>query len=470
MDPLSRVCFFYFSFPLLTFFVFQMNPSSVLATKYQSLGTPFFSEFRSDHVGAVNCLAVEQQYCRFMLSAGADSSIAVWDLENTSQPRSKPQSFKKVAEIPRKSKHQYGVSSVQWYPGDAGLFVTSSFDHYVKVWDSENLSAVYDFDLKYRVYCADMSSTGEHALVATATDNPLIRLLDLRTTSTTHTLKGHMAGSVQSVKWSPTDAHILASGGSDGTIRLWDIRQSRSCVDVLDMHRTRPDNERGKSPRVGRGEHGFGFNAKVVSHMGTVNGLLWLRNGRALISAGTDDAVRLWKLPRYSSNSTIESNSQEKYGHNSLVNYGRFISNRFPQALYMCLNSVESETQQEMFFYPSDVGEILLFESLTGRLVWKYIRPVPPGVAKYGTIPRTTCIATRRERMPDASKEVIEYFSGALDGTITRWYIPEDGLQSNSLKDDKKEFLEEAAKSTECLRDDSSSDSENDYEFVGNVL
>lgn len=44
--------------------------------------------------------------------------------------------------------------------------------------------------------------------------------------------------------------------------------------------------------------------------------------------------------------------------------------------------------------------------------------------------------------------------------------------QSNSLKDDKNEFLEEAAKSTECQRDESSSDSdsENDYEFVGNVL
>lgn len=455
-----------------------MNPSTVLATKYQSLATPFFSEFHSDHVGAVNCLAVEQQYCRFLLSAGADSSIAIWDLENTSQSRFKPQSFKKVAEIPRKSKHQYGVSSVQWYPGDAGLFVTSSFDHYVKVWDSENLSAVYDFDLKYRVYCADMSLTGEHALVATATDHPLIRLLDLRTTSTTHTLKGHMAGSVQSVKWSPTDAHTLASGGSDGTIRLWDIRQSRSCVDVLDMHRTKPDNERGENPNVARGGLGFGFNAKVVSHMGTVNGLLWLRNGRALISAGTDDAVRLWKLPRYSSNSTIDPNSKEKYGYNSLVNYGRFISNRFPQALYMCLNTVEldgneeSETQQEMFFYPSDVGEILLFESLTGQLVSKYIRPVPPGVAKYGTIPRTTCIATRKEMMPVASKEAIEYFSGALDGTITRWYIPEDNSQSNSLKDDKNEFLEEAAKSTECQRDESSSDSdsENDYEFVGNVL
>lgn len=74
--------------------------------------------------------------------------------------------------------------------------------------------------------------------------------------------------------------------------------------------------------------------------------------------------------------------------------------------------------------------------------------------------------------MPVASKEAIEYFSGALDGTITRWYIPEDNSQSNSLKDDKNEFLEEAAKSTECQRDESSSDSdsENDYEFVGNVL
>lgn len=489
-----------------------------LSQRYQTINTPLATEFRSDHVGAVNCLAVEQQHNRYMLSGGADSSLKVWDLGEdhlddyaiageddnntvTRQGRKKkiqptaegiiPRKFAKIAEAPRKKFHQYGISSVQWLAQDAGLFITSSFDHYVKAWDSEVLETVYDFDLGYRVYSTDISGTGQHGLVATATDHPLIVLLDLRTTSKTHTLKGHSVGSVQSVKWSPTEPHLLASGGSDGTVRLWDVRQSRACVDVLDMHRTQPQgNKRRRSS--GRRTSGTGtgtnsksvsFNAKVVAHMGTVNGLLWLRNGRHLISAGTDDSMRLWSLPRYSREVGTQE-TDETRGVNTLVNYGRFVSDRYPQTLYMCLNSESGlntddlqEDQPSLFFYPSDTGEVLIFEAFTGVLVSRNIRPVIPGVAQYGTIPRTTCIVSRRCASSDCNtldqkKVPVEYFSGAMDGTITRWVIPADGFNSGSdYQDDSQSW---ASSNEQGLGDVEHSDSEDsdseDYETAGDIL
>jgi DNA excision repair protein ERCC-8 len=129
---------------------------------------------------------------------------------------------------------------IQWWPFDNGMFVTSSFDGHVNVWDPNSMEQVYSFDMKSKLYSMDISSAPPASpLVATASDHPLIRLLDLRTTSSTHTLSGH-EGRVHAVKWSPTNSNLLASGGSDGTIRIWDIRRSRACVTSLDMQNVSP--------------------------------------------------------------------------------------------------------------------------------------------------------------------------------------------------------------------------------------
>jgi len=35
--------------------------------------------------------------------------------------------------------HKFSVETVQWYPHDTGMFVSSSFDKTMKVWDTETL-------------------------------------------------------------------------------------------------------------------------------------------------------------------------------------------------------------------------------------------------------------------------------------------------------------------------------------------
>lgn len=39
--------------------------------------------------------------------------------------------------------HKFSVETVQWYPYDTGMFVSSSFDKTVKVWDTETLKVSY---------------------------------------------------------------------------------------------------------------------------------------------------------------------------------------------------------------------------------------------------------------------------------------------------------------------------------------
>ena len=36
-------------------------------------------------------------------------------------------------------RHKYAVTSVSWFPFDTGMFVTSSYDTTIKVWDTNEM-------------------------------------------------------------------------------------------------------------------------------------------------------------------------------------------------------------------------------------------------------------------------------------------------------------------------------------------
>ncbi len=77
------------------------------------------------------------------------------------------------------------------------------------------------------------------------------------------TLKGH-PGSVFAVAWSPT-GEVVISGGSDGTIRWWEVRS-------------------GKCLRIFKGHEGGVWSLRVSP------------DGRLLASCGNDNTIRVWDL------------------------------------------------------------------------------------------------------------------------------------------------------------------------------
>ena len=75
------------------------------------------------------------------------------------------------------------------------------------------LQAADEYQFNGIVYSHDMSSVAtQHSLVAVATQSAKLKLLDLKSGSATHTLKGHKKP-VVATKWSTKDEFILASGG-----------------------------------------------------------------------------------------------------------------------------------------------------------------------------------------------------------------------------------------------------------------
>lgn len=212
-----------------------------------------------------------------------------------------------------------------------------------------------DFDLDSIVYTHAMSPIADHLLVACATQHPAVRLVDLRSGSSTHSLAGHH-GALLAIAWSPTVEHILASGGVDGTVRLWDIRKSSGSLGVLDM-----EDSMGIL-----GTDGIGKSARIRSsgkaHAAAVNGIIWTDDGRYVISAGHDERVRVWDADT---------------GANTLASFGPTIKNGHLSNLPLVVTpTATTSVGKELLCYPNE-REILIFELHEGKLLKRLKVPGP---------------------------------------------------------------------------------------------
>lgn len=286
---------------------------------------------------------------------------------------------------------------MSFYPFDSLAFLSSSYDHTLKIYSTDTLSASASFDLNSVVYSHSLSPIADHLLVACATQHPAVRLVDLRTGASAHSLAGHQ-GAVLTVAWSPRDEYILASGGSDGTVRLWDIRRSAGCLGVLDLE---------DSVGVG-GEDGLGKNARLrergKAHVGACNGVVWTDSGHNLVTIGHDERVRVWDAAN---------------GANALSHFGPTIKNTHLSTLLpLIVPSHVVPAGQHIMFYPNE-KEILMFDLFDGTLK-KRLRV--PGVA----IAQARGSAGQRNIRHRVTSLVwrpgnVEVYSASSDGTIRAW-------------------------------------------------
>lgn len=247
------------------------------------------------------------------------------------------------------------------------------------------------------IYSYALSPIADHLLVACATQHPAIRLVDLRSGASAHSLAAHQAA-VLSVAWSPQDENILASGGSDGTVRLWDIRRSAACVGVLDLE---------DSVGVG-GEDGLGKNARPrgqgKAHVGPCNGVSWTDDGKYLVTTGHDERVRVWDI---------------SIGANILSHFGPIIQNTHLSTLLPILSpSHLAPPGTQVMMYPNE-KEILMFDLFEGMLL-KRLRVVRPAINQPLATAGQRNIKSKITSLAWRAGS-IDMFSGHSDGIIRTW-------------------------------------------------
>jgi len=267
----------------------------------------------------------------------------------------------------------------------------------LKLYSTETLQPSADFDLDSIIYNHALSPIASHVLVACATQHPAVRLVDLRSGSSAHSLAGHR-GAVLAVSWNPNLEPILASGGIDGTVRLWDIRKSSGSLGVLNLE--------DSTGIVGFDGLGTGARNRGAgkAHGGPVNGITWTDDGQHIVSAAHDARIRVWNAAT---------------GANTLANFGPTIKNSHLSNLPLLVSSTSlTPAHQEVFFYPNE-KELLMFELHEGKLL-KRLRVPGPNTASVRSRTGERNVKNRITALVSRG-QVDGIYSAHTDGQIRAW-------------------------------------------------
>ncbi|KAL8440006.1 hypothetical protein Efla_004922 [Eimeria flavescens] len=156
--------------------------------------------------------------------------------------------------------HWHSVTSVDFMPGDNGLFVSVGLDKVFKVWDTRAWETVVAIGAQSPLLCCAFNrnsfqpDTTPHTgsgssfspfdhevtapsplLVAAGSQDGTIRIFDVRCGAVQQTLSGH-TGAVLATTWSPRCSYQLFSGSFDKSLKCWDLRRSTSCFMSFDKN------------------------------------------------------------------------------------------------------------------------------------------------------------------------------------------------------------------------------------------
>ncbi|KAI0386822.1 WD40 repeat-like protein [Hypomontagnella monticulosa] len=388
------------------------------------------------HQAGVNALALERFDGRILVSGGLDASIKLWDLEQCGNP-SKAHTYTPVAKIPRSDQsHKFGITHLSFYPFDSAAFLSTSYDHTLKVWATERARPSASFNLGYKVYTHAISPIASHLLVACGTQHPTTRLVDLRSGSNVQSLAGN-AGAVLAAAWSPRHEHVLATGSVNGTVKLWDIRRAGGVIGMLDHEDSLGLYYNGLLEDDGK----VRVRAAAKAHTAPVNSLAWTDDGAYIVSAGHDRRIRVWDAAT---------------GRNTLASFGPSIKNSHLTSVTMFTSPVGlTHPGKELLFWPNET-EILVLDLHDGHVVTRLrgtgsaVSGVRSATGAQRTIKnRISSIVWRGSGGGGSSSGVVmggsntagAIFSAHLDGQIRAWT---PNLEGDDCEDEDN-YLDEAS-------------------------
>lgn len=320
------------------------------------------------HAAGVASLALEKFDGRILVSGGAEGAIKLWDLEACGNPH-RVYTFRPVGVIPRAPRddraaggHTHGITHLAFYPFDPDAFLSSAYDKTLKLWATQTCQLSGSFDLNATIYSHSTSPVADHLLVAAATQNPNVRLVDLKSGSAVQALVAH-GGPVLSTVWSPLHEHVLASGHSDGKVRIWDIRRAGGVIAQLDQ-----DDHLGVVDRynrvtdAGEGEgwsQAAHFRASAKAHDEAVNALQWTDDGRHIVSAGLDSQIHVWDAAT---------------GANTLASFGSVVQNGHARTASLLVTPSSLSVGNDLLVWAND-HEILFFDLHEGNVVTRLRSP-----------------------------------------------------------------------------------------------
>ncbi|MEW5303709.1 MAG: hypothetical protein WDW36_006375 [Sanguina aurantia] len=189
------------------------------------------------HVGAVGAVAFARRAPRFVVSAGADKLLKVWDIAPVvegmavaggGEAAAAPLALRASAAV---SAHEKDINAVAVAPNDA-IVATASQDRTVKLWKLPALLPLKTLRGHRRGVWSVQFSPVDQAVV-TGSGDKTIKLWSISDGACLRTFEGHGA-SVLRACFATVGTQLLSSG-ADGLLKLWSV-STGECVSTFDEH------------------------------------------------------------------------------------------------------------------------------------------------------------------------------------------------------------------------------------------
>ena len=187
--------------------------------------------------------------------------------------------------------HQARLCKATWHP--SGRYVgTTSFDHTWRLWDVETSQCLLLQDGHWKECYGIALNHPDGSLCSTTDFGGIVQLWDLRTGKSISSYLGH-AKRVLCTTFSPIGFQ-LATGGDDGTIKIWDLRKRNTKI------------------KYGKWQSPF---ASIPAHSKLLNQLKFdPLNGESLLSSSFDGTARIWSTRNWKMLKTLKGHEGKIMG------------------------------------------------------------------------------------------------------------------------------------------------------------
>jgi WD40 repeat protein len=221
-------------------------------------------------------------------------------------------SGKRIRWFARPVKDNQYVRSVAFTPDGRQALSACQAEKVLRLWDVETGTLLRSFRGHGR-FITSVACTSDGKRAATGSIDRTIRLWDLESGKELRTLSGHTRA-VLGVALSPDDK-TLVSGSGESTVRLWDTESDKE-LRTLTGHKGdvccvafSPDGKYVASggdggcvllwdAATGKLRHTYEGHRSDFNRLATVRAVVFLPDGRRLVSGSEDFTIRVWRMPR----------------------------------------------------------------------------------------------------------------------------------------------------------------------------